>query len=83
MLLHVQNFYNKRKKVITNLQNQLNLIKQKEDKLKFSREKIENQIAVLQKELSLSEEEVDSLIKEGSISNNKTNSSKETESEEN
>lgn len=82
MLLHVQNFYNKRKKVITNLQNQLNLIKQKEDKLKFSREKIENQIAVLQKELSLSEEEVDSLIKEGSISNNRTNSSKETESEE-
>lgn len=81
MLQHVQNFYNKRKKLIANLENQLKLIEEKERKLQHSKEKLLTQISEAKVELNLSEEEVNRKIIEASISNNKKNTPETPDSE--
>lgn len=83
MLQHVQNFYNKRKKTISNLEKQLELLLEKERRLQHSKEKLKSQIEAAKAELNLSEDEVDSLIREASIANNKQNQSESTQSENN
>lgn len=82
MLQHVQNFYNKRKKTISNLEKQLKLLLEKERKLQYSKEKLVSQIEEAKAELNLSEDEVDSLIREASIANNKQNQSESSQSED-
>lgn len=70
MLTHVKNYRLKREKTLDNLNNQLNLIKQKEEKLSHQKSVLSEQIGKLKSELALSDIEIDNLIVKRSIQNN-------------
>lgn len=70
MLTHVKNYRVKREKTLDNLNNQLELIKQKEEKLSHQKSVLSEQIGKIKSELALSDAEIDDLIVKRSVQNN-------------